>query len=143
MSSFDASLGIFSFLSYRDPHINETLQVFEEAQKFFSENEMTQDDMEKAIISAIGTLDKPMDPAGRSYVALIRTFSGATDELRQKFRNSILSATPSHTREILSSYFAGATRTKAVAVYSAQDKLEAANNALDKKLILESLTAEE
>jgi len=47
MSSFDATLGIFAFLSYRDPHIVETLNVFHEAQKYYSQNDMSDDDMEK------------------------------------------------------------------------------------------------
>ena len=34
MSSFDAFSKLFSFLSYRDPHIVQTLKIFEEAQKF-------------------------------------------------------------------------------------------------------------
>jgi presequence protease len=40
MSSFDATLGIFAFLSYRDPHIVETLNVFQEAQKHYSQNDI-------------------------------------------------------------------------------------------------------
>ncbi len=36
MSSFDPSLGLFSFISYRDPHITETLQIYKDAQDFFS-----------------------------------------------------------------------------------------------------------
>ena len=59
MSSFDPSLGLFSFISYRDPHITETLQIYKDAQDFFSQNEMSVADMEKAIISTIGMIDKP------------------------------------------------------------------------------------
>ncbi|PKN79644.1 MAG: hypothetical protein CVU51_15070, partial [Deltaproteobacteria bacterium HGW-Deltaproteobacteria-1] len=94
MSSFDATLGIFAFLSYRDPHIAETLRVFQDAQKFYSENDMPADDMEKAIISALGALDKPLDPSGRGYVAMIRHFVGVTDQMRQSFRDQIFAATP-------------------------------------------------
>ena len=98
MSSFDPSLGLFSFLSYRDPHIVETLQIFKDAQDFYSQNEMSADDMEKAIISTIGALDKPLDPSGRGYVAMMRNFAGATDEMRQSFRDQIFAATPRNVR---------------------------------------------
>jgi len=81
-SSFDSSLGLFSFLSYRDPHIVETLQVYKDAQAFYSQNEISTDEMEKAIISTIGMLDKPSDPAGRGHTALMRSFSGINDDIK-------------------------------------------------------------
>ncbi|HLZ18265.1 MAG TPA: insulinase family protein, partial [Smithellaceae bacterium] len=140
MSSFDATLGIFAFLSYRDPHIAETLKVFEEAQKFYSENDMTADEMEKAIISTLSALDKPLDPSGRGYVAMIRHFIGATDPMRQAFRDQIFAATPQKVKEALAAYFEAASRLKAVAVYAAMDKLEEANKQLDGQLILEKLS---
>ncbi len=140
MSSFDATLGIFAFLSYRDPHIVETLSVFQEAQKFYSENDMTADDMEKAIISTLGALDKPLDPSGRGYVALIRHFAGATDPMRQSFRDQIFAATPGKVRDALAGYFEKAAGARAVAVYSAQEKLDEANKLLSDKLNLEKLS---
>jgi Zn-dependent M16 (insulinase) family peptidase len=139
MSYFDPSLGLFSFLSYRDPHIVETLQIFKDAQTFFSQNEMAADDMEKAIISTIGMLDKPLDPSGRGYVAMIRIFSGATDAMRQKFRDDVLLATPRKVKRTLKNYFAQAAKSKSVAVYSTQEKLNEANKLLEEKLIVETL----
>src|SRR4030042_7091029 len=116
MSSFDPSLGLFSFLSYRDPHITQTLQVYKDAQDFFSREEMAATDLEKAIISTIGALDKPLDPASGGYTSMIRAFAGATDEMRQKFRDDVLSATPQKVRDTLADYFSQAANSKAVAV---------------------------
>ncbi len=140
MSSFDATMGVFSFLSYRDPHIIETLRVYEEAQQFYSEQEISADDLEKAVISSIGALDKPMDPSGCGYVAMIRHFVGATDEMRQTFRDRIFDATPKKVREALAAYFAKAFSSGSIAVYSAQEKLEDANKQLAKPLNLEKLS---
>jgi presequence protease len=139
MSSFDASLGLFSFLSYRDPHIVETLQVFKDAQAFYSQNEISAGEMEKAIISTIGMLDKPSDPAGRGHTALMRIFSGINDDMRQKFRNDILSATPRKLKDVLVDYFSGAAKSAAVAVYSAPERLNEANKRLEEKLLIESI----
>lgn len=143
MSSFDPSLGLFSFISYRDPHIAETLQVFKDAQAFFSSNEMAGDDMEKAIISSIGSLDKPLDPSSRGYAAMMRVIAGVTDEMRQTFRNNILAATPRRVKDALKDYFETAEKSKAVAVYSASEKLACANLVLNEKLIVENLIEEE
>ena len=138
-SSFDSSLGLFTFLSYRDPHIVETLQVFKDAQAFYSQNEISSEEMEKAIISTIGMLDKPSDPAGRGHTALMRSFAGINDDMRQKFRNDILSATPRKLKDTLVDYFSRAAKSAAVAVYSAPEKLNEANNRLEEKLVLENL----
>jgi Zn-dependent M16 (insulinase) family peptidase len=142
MSSFDQSLGLFSFLSYRDPHIVETLQIFKDAQAFYSQNEISTGDMEKAIISTIGMVDKPLDPAGRGYIALIRSFAGISDDMRQKLRNGILSATPRKLKNALVDYFSLAAKSASVAVYSAPEKLNEANNRLEEKLVLENLSDE-
>jgi Zn-dependent M16 (insulinase) family peptidase len=139
MSSFDSSLGLFSFLSYRDPHIVETLQVYKDAQAFYSQNEISAEEMKKAIISTIGMLDKPSDPAGRGHTALMRIFSGINDDMRQKFRDDILSATPRKLKATLVDYFAKAAKSAAVAVYSAPEKLNEANKRLEEKLVLENL----
>ena len=139
MSSFDLSLGLFSFLSYRDTHIVETLQVFKDAQVFYSQNEIPSEEMEKAIISTIGMLDKPSDPAGRGHTALMRSFSGINDDMRQKFRNNILSATPRKLKDTLVDYFFQAAKSAAVAVYSSPEKLNDANTRLEEKLRIENI----
>jgi Zn-dependent M16 (insulinase) family peptidase len=139
MSSFDPSLGIFSFLSYRDPHIVETLKVFKDAQDFYSKNEISESEMEKAIISTIGMIDKPIGPAGRGYTSLMRNFAGISDNMRQKFRDDILSATPRKLKDALIDYFSKAAKSAAVAVYSAPEKLNEANKSMEEKLVLEHL----
>ncbi len=140
MSSCDASLGLFSFLSYRDPHLAETLQVFRDAEDFFAQNEISADDMKKAIISTIGMLDKPMDPGSRGHASLMRDIAGVTDEMRQKFREEILSATPQKLKKALGEYFPRASKSAAVAVYSAQEKIDEANRSLKEKLVLEHIS---
>lgn len=139
MSSYDPSLGLFSFLSYRDPHLIETLKIFQDAEVFFSQNEIAAADMEKAIISTIGLLDRPLDPAGRGHVALMRSIAGITDGMRQKFREEILAATPQKLKETLGAYFSQVSKSASVAVYSAQEKINEANKKLDEKLILEHI----
>jgi presequence protease len=140
MSSCDASLGIFSFLSYRDPHLAETLQVFQDAEAFFAQNEISADDMRKAIISTIGMLDKPMDPGSRGHVSLMRGIAGVTDEMRQRFREEVLSATPQKLKKALGEYFPRAAKSAAIAVYSAQEKIDEANMNLKEKLVLEHIS---
>ncbi len=139
MSSYDPTLGLFSFLSYRDPHLAETLKIFEDAETFFSQNEISADDMEKAIISTIGMLDRPMDPQGRGHVAMMRSIAGISDETRQQFRNEILSATPQKLKNTLSEFFSRSSKSAATAVYSSQEKIDEANAILREKFFLEHI----
>ncbi len=142
MSSYDPSLGIFSLLSYRDPHLVETLDVFRAAELFYAQNEIAVEEAEKAVISTIGLLDKPLDPAGRGHASLMRSVAGITDAMRQKFREDVLSATPQKLREAVSTVFSAAEKETAVAVYSAEEKLTVANQRLEKKLVLEHIFEE-
>ncbi len=142
MSSYEPSLGLFSFLSYRDPHLAQTFKVFQDAEAFFANNEISAEDMEKAVISTIGMLDRPMDPASRGHAALMRSIAGITDKMRQEFRDEILSATPQKLKETLSEYFPRASQSAATAVYSAAEKINEANKALEAELVLEHIFEE-
>ncbi|MDI6741841.1 MAG: insulinase family protein [Smithella sp.] len=139
MSGFDPLLGLFSFLSYRDPHIVETLKVFKDARKYYSENEISHEEMEKAIISTIGMIDKPMGPAGRGYTALMRDFAEITDDMRKKFRDDVLSAKPQQLQGALIDYFSRTGKSTGVAVYSSREKLNEANGQLEEKLLIENI----
>ncbi|MEN6320367.1 MAG: insulinase family protein [Syntrophaceae bacterium] len=139
MSQYDPMSGTFAMLSYRDPNITNTLNVYREAVDFISRNKISQEELEKTIIGTIGSLDKPMDPSSRGYIAMIRDFTGLTDESRLKFRNSVLDMTPEQLLEAASRYLADAANSAVVSVYASSDNLQKANEALEKKLIIQAL----
>ena len=91
MCQYDPTNGLFSFLSYRDPHLERTLGVYAEALRFAEEGAIPLEEIQKAVIGSIGALDRPMDPVSRGFTSMIRHFSGLTDEERKKFRLAILS----------------------------------------------------
>ena len=140
MSQYDPVSGLFALLSYRDPHIVRTLKVYDEAIDFICQSKIAEEELEKAVIGTIGALDKPMDPSSRGYVAMIRDFIGLTDENRRKLRDEILDTTADRFQEIASRYFISAVRSAVVAVYAAEDELCKANEALETKLEMETLT---
>jgi Zn-dependent M16 (insulinase) family peptidase len=139
MSQYDLTSGTFALLSYRDPNIVNTLNVYRGAADFASRNKISREELEKTIIGTIGSLDKPMDPSSRGYIAMIRDFTGITDNDRLKFRNNIFGMTPETLLEDASRYFASAGDSAVVAVYASQDSLEKANKLLEPKLMLETL----
>lgn len=139
MSQYDLMNGIFALLSYRDPNIVNTLNVYRDAADFMSRNKIPSEELEKTIIGTIGSLDKPMDPSSRGYIAMIRDFTGLTDKDRLQFRNNILNMTPEILLEAASRYFVSAAGSAVVAVYASKESLEKANEILESKLNVETL----
>jgi len=139
MSLYDPMSGTFALLSYRDPNIINTLNVYRKAEEFISQNKISREEMEKTIIGTIGSLDKPMDPSSKGYIAMIRDFTGLTDSDRLKFRQMILDITPELLLEAASRYFARVADTAVIAVYSSFENLQRANEILEPKLELEKL----
>jgi len=139
MSQYDPVSGTFSFLSYRDPHIIRTIDVYRDAFHVTSEKRLSRDELDKAIIGTIGALDKPMDPSSRGYVAMIRDFTGLTDEDRLKFRNDIMDMDPDRLQKAARDFFTPAAGTAVLAVYADDENLRTANEMLDAKLQMETL----
>ncbi|MDP3098448.1 MAG: insulinase family protein, partial [Syntrophales bacterium] len=132
--------GIFAFLSYRDPHLIETLDIYRHAVDFICNNPVLQEELEKAVIGTIGALDKPLDPAGRGYTALIREFSGMTDPMRRRFREEVLTITSERLQGTARLYFPAAAEAAVVAVCAPEERLHAANKILEEKLEIEKLS---
>ena len=91
--SFDQTSGIASFLSWRDPNLIGTLANYDAAANFLKDLQLGPDELEKAIIGAIGQMDRYLLPDARGYSALIRHLIGYTDEARQKNRDEVLGTT--------------------------------------------------
>jgi Zn-dependent M16 (insulinase) family peptidase len=137
---YEPASGLFAFLSYRDPHLIETLEVYRGAVDVVCNRPLLQEELEKAVVGTIGALDKPLDPAGRGYTALIREFSGMTDLIRRRFREEVLAMTTDRLQEAARSYFPTAAEAAVVAVCAPEERLLAANERLAEKLALEKLT---
>jgi Zn-dependent M16 (insulinase) family peptidase len=91
--SFDRLAGGFIFVSYRDPNLLGTLDVYDRAAEFLRSPAITQDELVKSIIGAIGDLDTYLLPDARGMVSMQRFLNGVTDESRQSMRQEILGTT--------------------------------------------------
>jgi hypothetical protein len=131
--------GLFSFLSYRDPHLEETLAAYRDAVNSVCAEPIEADELEKAVIGAVGALDRPLDPAGRGYTAMIREFSGLTDALRLRFREEVLDIAPERIRETARLCLVEAEGSGVIAVCAPEERLKGANEVLETKLTLEKL----
>ncbi len=89
-----AGTGAFTFLSWRDPNITGTLQNFDEAARYLHSLELSDDELEKAIIGAIGGLDAYQLPDAKGFQSFVRYLVGYTDEQRQQYRDEVLATSP-------------------------------------------------
>ncbi|KAL8210466.1 hypothetical protein R6Q57_004903 [Mikania cordata] len=88
---FNTRSGVLSFLSYRDPNLLKTLNVYDGTSDFLRQLEMDEDTLKKAIIGTIGDLDSYQLPDAKGYTSLLRYLSGVSEEERQMRREEVLS----------------------------------------------------
>jgi presequence protease len=129
-SVYNSGMGQLAFLSYRDPNLEKTLEVYDSCFDAFLAEELEPDTVRKTIIGTIAGLDMPMDPATQGYIALERIMVGLTDDDRQRFRAAVLAtdveALRRGAREILLPACAQARQ----ATFAPKARIEAANGAL-------------
>ncbi|SHN53893.1 insulinase family protein [Desulfovibrio litoralis] len=91
--TFDRANGVFAQASYRDPNVPNTINVFDASAEYLASLKLSQDDLAKSIIGAIGELDTYLLPDAKGYSSFIRTLTGDNNSLRQQMRDEILSTT--------------------------------------------------
>jgi Zn-dependent M16 (insulinase) family peptidase len=92
--SFDSNSGVLSFLSYRDPNLDATIENYDNAAAYLKSLDATslsESELTKAIIGTIGDMDAYQLPDAKGYTSMMRHLTGKTDEMRQKERDEVLS----------------------------------------------------
>jgi presequence protease len=92
-SRFDLISGNFAFLSYRDPNLVKTIDVYDGAAKALRAG-IGEEDLVRSVIGVVGDLDRPEFADAKGYSAMWRLLNGTTDALRQQRRDEILSTSP-------------------------------------------------
>lgn len=92
MSSFDRLSGVLCLVSYRDPNVENTLNVYARVGEHLKNLAMDSGELERSIIGAIGELDAHLLPDAKGAASFARHLTADTDEQRQKMRDEILSA---------------------------------------------------
>jgi len=103
-ASYDTEMAAFRFYSYRDPRLVETLQDFNHAIDWIVSSKHEARLLDEAILGVIGTLDKPGSPAGEAKDAFQSQLFGRTTEIRQTFRQRVLSVTLDDLRTVAERY---------------------------------------
>jgi presequence protease len=123
---FDPNSGLFCYVSYRDPNLLVTLDNYDSAADYLLNLQLTEDQLRSAIIGAISNMDQHQLPDAKGLTSMQRYLTRVTDEMRQKYRDQVLSTRPEDFRklgEILKEISANGD----VVVLGSQDGLEKAN----------------
>ena len=83
--------GLCSIVSYRDPHLNNTLKIYRELSDFLDNFECSDRQMNQYIIGAISDIDLPQTPSIEGKTNCIYYLTSYDDEDRQRVRDEILS----------------------------------------------------
>lgn len=99
MSSFNR-LGDSYLVSYRDPHLKNTLEVYEGVADYLRQFDIDERDMTKYIIGTISNIDQPMTPVIKGSRSMNLYLNHVTEEMIQEERRQILEATQEDIRNL-------------------------------------------
>lgn len=123
---FSKQSGVWTYLSYRDPNVLATLDVYDGTAEFLRKLALSDDELTKSIIGAIGVLDAYELPDAKGYTSLVRHLLGESDESRQQTRDEVLGTTAADFRAFADVLDAVAAQGRVV-VLGAQEALAQAN----------------
>lgn len=99
MSNFNR-IGEGYFVSYRDPHLKRTLDVYDGVVEYLENFTVSDRDMTKYIIGTMSNIDQPMTPAAKGERSMNLYMNKVSAELIREERNQILDATQDDIRAL-------------------------------------------
>jgi Zn-dependent M16 (insulinase) family peptidase len=125
---FDQDTGVLTFLSYRDPNLLGTLETYDQTSNFLKALDISEDEVSKSIIGAIGSLDAYQLPDAKGYSSMVRHLIGLTDKRRQQHRDEVLATTAADFKAF-AEVLAEMNQRGNVVVLGSQEAIESANQA--------------
>jgi len=103
-AGWDADSATFRFFSYRDPRTTETLDDFDISIDWLYTNRHHDRQLEEAILGVIGSLDKPLSPAGEAKDVFYADLHGRSIERRRAFRKAVLDVSMTDLKRVAETY---------------------------------------
>lgn len=110
-------------ISYRDPNLERTIDVYEKVTEYLQNFEADDRDMNKYIIGTISNIDRPMNPAAKGSRSMNLYMNHVTAEMIQKEREEILNAGQEEIRA-LSAVVAAMLAADQLCVIGSEEKIE-------------------
>ena len=87
-------------VSYRDPELKKTNEVYEAIPEFLEQFNESEDEMTKYVVGTIGRLDTPMNPAAKGTRDFVLYYSGITFDDLVKSRGEVIDVTIEQIRQL-------------------------------------------
>lgn len=121
------------FVSYRDPNLSATNEVYEGIPEYLAHFSADEREMTKYIIGTISSMDTPLNPSAKGERSMAAYLQGITEEALQKERDEVISAVDADIRK-LSKLVAAVLSDHALCVIGNEEKLK------EEKELFDSLT---
>lgn len=122
MSNFNR-IGEGYFVSYRDPNLKQTMEVYEGVVDYLKNFTVSERDMTKYIIGTMSNIDQPMTPATKGDRSMNLYMSKVSAEMIKAERVQILDATQEDIRA-LADVAAAVLKADQICVIGGEDKIE-------------------
>ncbi len=123
---FNRYSGDFTFVSYRDPNLLATLDIYDRTAEFLRNAELGEAELTRNIIGTIGEIDTYRLPDAKGFASMQRYLIGDTDAARQRMREEVLSTTAADIRTFGDAMAQVAAKGRVV-VLGSEQAIEAAN----------------
>ena len=122
MSNFNR-IGEGYFVSYRDPNLKRTMEVYEGVADYLRSFTVSDHDMNKYIIGTISNLDQPMTPSAKGDRSLNLYMNHVSADMIREERTQVLDATQDDIRS-LARVVEAMMKAEQICVIGSEDKIE-------------------
>ncbi|MEC7838488.1 MAG: insulinase family protein [Chlamydiota bacterium] len=131
-ASFNSLSGNFLFYSFRDPNIFSTLNAFDDAVDKVLNGDFGSRDLEEAILEKIQGIDAPVSPGSRAELAYSWWKEDKSLEMRQSFRESLLSMNKEQVISAVSNHIFPKMNEGTTVIFSGKELIDRENKLLIK-----------
>ncbi len=129
-SSYGHLDGLLTFSSYRDPHVDQTLEIYAGAGEWLQNLSLSKSDLEQAVIGTIGKMSPPERPSSQVSKSFFRHLIGLKFEQREQFWKEILETSPDHLKAYGKAVTEAFHQETRICVLGGQKALEASVHSL-------------
>ena len=122
MSSFNR-IGEGYLISYRDPNLKKTMEIYEGVVDYLKNFNVSDRDMNKFIIGTISNIDRPMNPAAKGSRSMNLYMNRVSEEMIRKERAQILDADQADIRA-LAEVLEAMLKENSLCVIGSEEKIE-------------------
>lgn len=129
--SYEKFDGVLNVCSYRDPNLEETLEVYKGIAEFIRNLDLSEAEFDKIFIGTFGRIDSPMTVSQKAGVMMSRYIAGIDDQVLQERRDALLNCTLEGIKA-LAPWFEKLNESGNICVHGARKRVEAVSQLFDR-----------